>query len=942
MLDRFRFSVVCLPWLMAACASNATDSVTQPIDEIGQRSDDLLTTLGELLPTGARVTPGAAPGALFQPLHPDLPTRPDFVAGQAVATATSPDGATLLILTSGYNRNNGPTGARVPEESNEYVFVYDITAQPPVKRQVLQVANTFNGIAWNPNGTEFYVTGGVNDNVHVFAPSGGGFAESGAPIALGHVAGLGLLISPAAAGLAVNASGTRAVVANYENDSITLVDLATRAPMGELDLRPGKVNPAKQGIAGGEYPFWVAIKGDATAYVSSGRDHEIVVVSLAGDIPAVAGRIQVGDQPGKSVLNRDGTRLFVVNSNSDSVSVIDTGTSQVVENIQVTAPRAFFANSADLKGANPNGLTLSPDERTLYVTNGGTNSVAVVALRRNSRARSQVVGLVPTGWYPNSVSLSRDGSHLYVVNGKSNAGPNPGGCRDTLSTAPTALGPCNATNHYVRQLTKAGFLTAPVPDFGELLRLTWQTAMNNHFPSAESHAREEAMLRFLQQRIHHVIYVVKENRTYDQVLGDLAGGNGDPTLNLFPEPLSPNFHALARTFVTLDNFLDSGETSGDGWNWTVAGRTADSIDKTQAPNYAGRGLAYDWEGTNRNINVGFATTAERIAAQPYTPPDPDLLPGTADIAAGDAPGGEAGTAYLWDAVLRKGLSVRNYGFYGDLARYSLPPTDPAFIALERQPFAAGLRQFFATKASLQAISDPFFRGYDQKYPDFWRFKEWEREFDLYVTGGNLPALELVRLPHDHFGNFATAIDGVNTPDTQMADNDYAVGLLVQKVAESPYAGDTVIFVVEDDAQDGGDHVDAHRSTTFVAGPHVKQGAVVSTAYDTVSLVRTIGDILDLDPLGITDGLAAPMADVFEHRRRDWTYQAIVPDVLRTTTLPLPAALVATQSAEPRHDAAYWQKAMAGQNFDREDALDTNYFNEALWRGLVVDPKRGAK
>jgi YVTN family beta-propeller protein len=932
---------VLVAWLSYGCGgANAPDVPTPASSEIdlGQKADTLRVELGELLPTGARITPAAAAGSIFQRLNPGLATRPDFVAGQAVATSTSPDGKTLLVLTSGYNRNNGPTGARIAAESNEYVFVYDITSHPPVQEQALQVPNTFNGIAWNPNGKEFYVTGGVDDNVHTFANTAGSFAESGAPISLGHTAGLGLLVRPAAAGIAVSANGARAVVANYENDSITIVDLAARTVVGELDLRPGKIDPAQRGVPGGEYPFGVAIQGDATAYVSSGRDHEVVVVDLAGASPTVTKRIAVGDQPGKLLLNRDQSRLFVANSNSATVSVVDTSTNVVIEEIDVTAPKAFFANGNDLRGANPNGLALSPDERTLFVTNGGTNSVAVVALGTR-RVPSQVVGLVPTGWYPNAVSVSGDGSHLYVVNGKANAGPNPGGCRDTLSIAPGSLAPCSSRNEYVRQLTKAGILAAPVPGFFELLRLTWQTAVNNHFPIAENHAREEAVMRFLQTRIKHVIYVVKENRTYDQVLGDLPGSNGDPSLTLFPEALSPNFHALARGFVNLDNFLDSGETSGDGWNWTTAARTADSIEKTQAPNYAGRGLNYDWEGTNRNINVGFATVAERVAAMPLTPTDPDLLPGTADIAASDAPGGEAGTAYLWDAALRKGLSVRSYGFFGDLARYSLPPTDPAFVPLDREPFSTGSRQFFATKASLQAISDPFFRGYDQKYPDYWRFKEWEREFDLYAASGDLPALELVRLPHDHFGNFTTAIDGVNTVETQMADNDYAVGLLVQKVSESRFADDTLVIVVEDDAQDGGDHVDAHRSTVFVAGPHVKQGAIVSTAYDTVNLVRTIEDVLGLDPLGITDGLAAPMADVFEHRRRDWSYTAVVPAVLRSTMLPVPPAAGATV-AQPRHTAEYWQKAMAGQNFDREDALDTDHFNGALWRGLANTTQGG--
>src|SRR6266508_1696091 len=252
MLHRIRVAVVCLPWLLAACGSTVPDSSVASTDEIGQTTDGLMAAFGELLPTGARITPTAIPGSIFQSLNPDLSTRPDFTAGQAVATVASPDGRTLLILTSGYNRNNGPTGARIAPESNEYVFVYDISVHPPVKRQVLQVPNTFNGIAWNPNGIEFYVSGGVNDNVHVFSNTGGLFAEMGAPIALGHTVGLGLLTQPAAAGLAVNASGTRAVVANYENDSVTLVNLATRAVIAELDLRPGKVNPSAQGLPGGD------------------------------------------------------------------------------------------------------------------------------------------------------------------------------------------------------------------------------------------------------------------------------------------------------------------------------------------------------------------------------------------------------------------------------------------------------------------------------------------------------------------------------------------------------------------------------------------------------------------------------------------------------------------------------------------------------------------
>jgi YVTN family beta-propeller protein len=883
----------------------------------------------------------AAEGAVFQPLTPGLATHPDFTAGQAVATATSPDGNTLLILTSGYNRNANPAGQGIPEESNEYVFVYDISGNNPIKRQVLQVPNTFNGIAWQPNSQFFYVSGGVNDNIHVFKLNNGVWSEDGSPIALGHT-NQGLSSGPMAAGLAVNASGTQLLVANFESDSVSRVDLHQRTAVANVDLRPGKIDSAQQGVPGGEYPFWVAIKGDSKAYVTSERDGEVVVLDLTHTPPTVTGRIPVGGQPNKMILNRAQTLLYVANGNSDSVSVIDVSTDQVIEEIAITTSNGSFSTPRDLTGNNPNSLALSPDEQVLYVTNGGTNSLAVIQLRTAIRRSTRVLGLIPTGWYPNSVSVSSDGSMLYIVNGKSNAGPNPGACRDTLSIAPGSLGPCSGRNAYVWQLTKAGFLTLPVPAERELEQLSLQVAANNHFRPDDEKRQSEKLMDFLRGRIKHVIYIVKENRTYDQILGDLEVGNGDPHLTVFPKPLTPNHHALARQFVDLDNFFDSGEVSGDGWNWTTAARTTDFTEKTVPINYAGRGLDYDWEGTSRNINVGYATLEERKFANPLTPSDPDLLPGATDVAAPDGPGGEAGTGYLWDGALRKGLTVRNYGFYGDLVRYSLPATNPNFIPVERHPFQAGYIQFFPTKVALQDISDPYFRGYDQNNADYWLFKEWEREFDQFAANGKLPALEFVRFPHDHFGNFSTAIDGVNTPDTQMADNDYAVGLLVEKISKSRYKNDTLIFVVEDDAQNGGDHVDAHRSIAYVVGPYVKQGAVVSTPYNTVSLVRTIEALLGLKSTGLLPGLSTPMADVFEKTLKPWTYTAIFPQVLKTTQLPQPTVAANERLlterelafATPRHDAAYWERVFAGQNFSVEDKLDTAQFNVALWKGLM--------
>ena len=900
--------------------------------------DDAVTTKSSDLPTGMRITPTAAPGARFSVLNPDLPGSPEFTAGQAVSTAISPDGNTLLILTSGYNIRYDSNGNLVPQESNEYVFVYDIRAQPPRKMQVVQVPVTFSGLAWNPNGTEFYVSGGEADAVHVFARQGGMWREAGAPVGLGHAAGLGLAVRPEVAGIAVNAAGTRLIAVNYENDSISVVDIASRVKIAELDLRPGKSDASKKGVAGGEYPFWVVIKGDEKAYVSSVRDREIVVVGLkagAGDAARVVTRIPVRGTPNKMILNRSGSRLYVACDNSDSVAIVDTQSDRLISQFPATAPKDVFVNPRGFKGSNPNSLALSPDERTLYVTEGGTNALAVLKLDGDT---ARVAGLIPTGWYPNSVSVSRDGGRLYIVNGKSPTGPNPEGCGYTPSRAA-----CHAKNAFIFQRTRAGFLTLAVPSEKSLGALTEQVAQNDHFRAVG--AKDQAVMEFLRGKIHHVVYIIKENRSYDQVLGDLERGNGDPALTSLPELITPNHHDLARRFVTLDNFYASGEVSGDGWNWSTAGRATDSLEKTVPVNYAGHGLDYTTEGGGRNINTGIASPTERRRAVPVTPDDDDLLPGTASVSAPDAADDDenaAGAGFLSDGAIRAKLTLRNYGFFIDLLRYSLADNIPGHLPPIRDARAEGTAVSFAANADIAPFTDPYYRGFDERVPDYWRFKEWEHEFDDYVRNGDLPALELLRMGGDHFGDFARAIDGVNTAETQIADNDYALGLVIQKIAGSPYKNDTLVFVVEDDAQDGPDHVDAHRSLAFVAGPYVRQRALVSERYTSVHVLRTIEDILEIEPLGLNDSSVQPMTAIFDRTLQPWDYHAIVPAVLRTTQLPLAAtAAEAGPSdrdayAQPRHDAAYWAGKTEGMDFSAEDRLDTPRFNRILWSGLMGD------
>ena len=885
--------------------------------------------------SGQQITPTAPAGASFVPLNPGLADSPNYVAGQAVTGLVSPDGKTLLVLTSGYNLVDSSAGALIPADSTQFVFVYDISQHTPVKKQVIQVPNTYGGIVFDPSGTAFYVSGGVNDNVHGYSLQKGIWAEeAGGPISLGHGGvGVGLSVSPQAAGIAITNDGMKLVVANYYNDSISVLSKAADGWMvsNELDLRPGKLDPKQSGTPGGEYPLWVAIKGNSTAYVSSIRDREIVVVNIVSS-PAVETRISVPGQPNRMVLNNAQSKLYVAQDNTDSIGVIDTSSNQLVENIAVSAPEGLLPGwKSKFKGNNTNSVTLSRDEKMLYVTNGWMNDVSVIQLNSEPKG-SQVIGLIPTGWYPNSVSVSADGKFMYVVNGKSPTGANPDYCR---GPTPAKAAQCRGSNEYNLQRIKAGLQSFPTPTSGELQALTQEVAINNHFKSKVSQ-EDAAKLQFLRGHIKHVIYIIKENRTYDQVLGDLEVGNGDPNLTEFPEATTPNQHALARNFVALDNFYDTSEVSYDGWSWSTSARSPDLVEKQVWINYSGRGVSYDSEGTNRNINVGYADQAGRLAANPLSPADPDDLPGGQNAAAPDAPDGENGTGYLWNGALRAGLSVRNYGFFIDLTRYSLPAAYGQYsIPLLINPSGTKTQVSYPANAALRPLTDIYYRGYDNAFPDFYRVKEWERELDSKFANGNLPNLSLVRLMHDHTGSFGSAILGVNTVELQVADNDYAVGLVAEKIAHSPqYKDNTLIFVIEDDSQDGGDHVDSHRSIAFVIGPYVKHNAVISTPYTTISMVRTIEEVLGIGSLNLNDSSANAMADVFDPKQKDWTYKAIPSGLLYNTQLPLPPQQAGQPIPRPTHDAAYWAAVTKGMDFSVEDRVDPQAFNHIVWEGLM--------
>ncbi|HEV2326426.1 MAG TPA: beta-propeller fold lactonase family protein [Terracidiphilus sp.] len=859
----------------------------------------------QLMPSGQLITPLAPAGAKFSKLNPGLKDFPDYTAGQAVKMGLSPDGNTLLILTSGYNRLNDAQGHRSAADSNEYVFVFDVSGGGLHQKQVLQVPNTFLGLAFAPDGKHFFVSGGMDDNVHVFAENGGEWAESGAPIALGHPSGAGYHQHAMVANLAVTADGRFLVAANIADDSISILDLDQMARVAELNLRPSGIAPgapADNGVhtaaengavspgaetnsaAHGQAPYGVAIKGSTTAYVSSESDREIEVVDLTDPhAPRLAARIPVPGNPTDLLLNREQTKLFVSADNSDTISVIDTRTNRVIETIRTTAPAGLLRRATQLPGAAPNGIALSPDERTLYVTNGGMNAIAVISLVPGQPHR--VKGLIPTGWYPQSISLSRDGKTIYDVNSKSDPGPNVHYTGTGLPRSLYLRGA--ASNQYILQLEKAGLQAVPVPNAKELAWLTRRVAENDFLNTAPN-PHDEFVMAALRKHIRHVIYIIKENRTYDQVLGDLDRGNGDPSLAEFGQVITPNQHKLAQQFVDLDNILCSGEVSGNGWPWSTAARETDFNVKTVPLSYADRG----------------------------SPPGD---------AAADGPAGEKDEGYIWDSALRHHLTIRNYGFE---ARF------PEETRVVPDPYASRTVVDIPVWPHLVGVTDPYFWAFDNRFPDFRRELEWEREFDQYVANHNLPDLEFVRFMHDHEGDFKTAIDGINTPEKETADNDYAVGKLIEKIAHSPYASSTLIFIIEDDAQAGADHVDAHRTIAFVVGPYVKQGAVVDERYSTVNMVRTIEDVLGLGHLNLNDEYQRPMTAVFDLKQSSWNYTATMPAPVAKEIAAALGKSAPDVSFHDSHPAAFWAQQTRGFDWSKEDHVPALLFNQILWKGLT--------
>ncbi len=757
------------------------------------------------------------------------------------ASALSPDGRMLLVLNAG-------------DATAESLQVIDTA-----RRTVVQTISyrspdaVYGGVTFSPDGKKAYAGGGGAGTVHTYTVSNGQLSE-GPRIQLPAKNPAGAAVTMYPAGVAATRDGKRLIVADQMADAASVVDLSS-----------GAISTVPVGHA----PYGVATSPDGkTAYVTNQGADTVSVLNLAASAPAVTRTVTVGTHPNRVIVDPRSGQAYVANSESDSVSVLAADAARVVRTIDLSPYRGAPV------GSNHDALALAPGGNALYVANSGNNDVDVVDVRTG-----QVRGMIPTAWYPTAVDASPNGASLLVTSAKGlGAGPNPDGPNPYTDTQRIASQDPTFAANYVGTMMHGSLATIPVPGDAQLQRYSRQVVANDGFDERDK-VRDATSGNPLPSRvgdsspIKHVIYVVKENRTYDQEFGSLGKGNGDPSLNLFGDDSAPNSRALQRRFVTLDNFYADAEVSAQGWNWSVGANSNPYVEQTWVGNYSGRNHPYNYEGGD------FATAMNR------NPLD----------------------SYFWDRLADRGVPFRNYGFYETDNQFNTGPSgvDPR----------------------LAANTDPNYYGWDLRCPDSSstftplmscnpRIDEWDREFKGYVAHGNLPAMTFLRLGNDHTANTKP---GWPTPKAYVADNDYALGRLVDDVSHSPYWKSTAIFVVEDDAQAGPDHVDAHRTIAQVISPYTQTGRVDSTFYSTVSMLRSIELLVGIGPLTQFDATAIPMFNSFTSHPDFAPYFAVKPSEQILTQVNTANSPMATQAAK--------------EDIAREDEIDMRSSNEEIWQSV---------
>lgn len=719
--------------------------------------------------------------------------------------ALSPDGSYLVVSNDG----QGTQSLQVIDTKTNKVMQTIEYKSPEA---------LYLGVAFSPDGKTLYASAGGNNKIRQFTFTDGQLSEKPA-----------ILLKDSKnsnfypAGLSVSPDGAHLYVANNLDHSVSKIDLGTQKIV--------------QTVSVGKNPYTAFLSKDGKSlYVSNWGESSVTL--LNPETMEVKKTIPTELHPNAIAENPVTGDIYISNSDDDSISIIDSKLQQVVQTLSVKP----FNQSPT--GSQPDALSVSKDGKTLYVANAGNNDVVMIDL---SSKKAKIKGLIPTAWYPTGVYLNKD--KVMVTNAKGlGAGPNDQGqyigsmIEGTLSVFDTP------NEHELNQYTKQVY--SNLTDKGEGKRTG-----NNPIPMNPEG----------KSPIKHVIYIIKENRTYDQVFGDLGKGNGDPSLTSFGEKITPNLHKLANQFVTFDNFYADAEISAQGHNWATAAKANDYTEKNWMANYSSRKRAYDFEGDN------------------------------------DAAYPKAG--FLWNNAQRSGVSFRDYG---------------EFINFDKAK-----NQWVATDPSIGDNFDPAFPGYNLDISDLDRQAEWEREFNEFVKNDNLPQLQIVRLGNDH--TQGTKV-GKLTPEAMVAQNDAAVGKLVDAVSHSKYWKDTAIFITEDDAQNGWDHVDAHRTEALVISPYTQTGKLDSTFYDTTSMIRTMELILGMKPMSQYDASSIPMYNAFTHKPDFTAYEYEEPrtSLEEKNGSNTPGAQIsakldfsgADHANEDQLNQVLWEKTMEGKPYPK--------------------------
>jgi YVTN family beta-propeller protein len=767
-----------------------------------------------LLPNGWRIAPAG-----HHVMVGDLP----------LAMVESADGRYLIVTNNGHAKPS--------------LTVVDLAQMNVRSRQPLDHA--WLGLVWHPDGKRLYSSGAGGSTVDELTFANG-LLTRGVSFRLAQPSPESFV-----GGVAVSPDGARLYAVQVLGQTLSMVDLEKGGVTRTVVL------PAE--------PYTCLVSPDGrTVYVSLWGAAKVLLFDAATLEPK--GEIAVGEHPNAMAIASGGARLYVACANTNAVWAVDLGAMAAREQIGI----ALFPGAPP--GSTPNALDLSPDGRTLLVANADNNTVAVVDVAEPGR--SEVEGFVPTGWYPTAVRFSRDGKRIYVLSGKGLASmANPRGPQPGVPDTP---------GQYIGGMLTGALSVLAVPDAAALAAYTKKvygvTPYEDLTRLAPRGAPKGSPIPARvgdPSPIKHVFYVIRENRTYDQVLGDMEKGNGDATLTLFGEEVTPNAHALAREFVLFDNFYVDAEVSYDGHSFSTAAYATDFTEKVWPMNYGRRGGKYLSEGGGENRNAYGNITAP---AQ----------------------------GYIWDAVRRAGLSVRSYGEFA--VRYSEARTHDT-------GHDTGRGDVTASVPGLEGLVHPSYPPWDLLVPDNRRVDVWLEEFRRFEADGGLPRLSILRLGNDHT---AGTRPGYPTPRAMVAENDLALGRIVEAVSRSRYWKESAIFVLEDDAQNGPDHVDAHRSVALVISPYTRRGAVDSTLYTTSGMLRTIELILGLPPMSQYDAAAAPMYAAFQAR------PVLTPYARREARVPL------DEMNAPGAPGAAASMAMDMEEADRAPDLA---LNEIIWKAV---------